>query len=130
MPSLREVIRGTPTILVVNKCDLLPRLDMHDLRYLQRRLERRGVRDPEIYSAILYSAICSARVHLLPQRCTWRFTRRFTRRFRAQMRVAAAHSISAKSGLGIAGLAAEVIRRDYSPRSTTPTRRYNQCLIS
>ena len=82
VPSLREVIRGTPTILVINKCDLLPRLDMHDLRYLQRRLERRGVSNSAIYSAI-YSAVHSARIHVLTRQCIRRFTRRFTRRFRA-----------------------------------------------
>lgn len=42
--TLRMVLRNSPVILAVNKKDLMPRLDAHDLRFLRHRLEQRGLR--------------------------------------------------------------------------------------
>ena len=41
--TLREVLDGAPVVLAVNKKDLLPRLDAHDLRFLRHRLAQRGL---------------------------------------------------------------------------------------
>ena len=42
--TLREVLRGSPVVLAVNKVDLMPRFDAHDLMYMRHRLEERGLR--------------------------------------------------------------------------------------
>ena len=52
--TLREVLRGSPVVLAVNKVDLMPRFDAHDLMYMRHRLEERGLRciDAHAVSAI------------------------------------------------------------------------------
>ncbi|KAA8498098.1 protein YqeH [Porphyridium purpureum] len=43
VPSLRDCIGGTPVILAVNKCDLMPRMDDYDMRYLKWRASQRKI---------------------------------------------------------------------------------------
>ena len=42
--SLRGVLGGSPVLLAVNKKDLVPRLDSHDLAFMRYTLEHRGLR--------------------------------------------------------------------------------------
>ena len=48
--NLRDAIRSTPTILVFNKIDLLPRISRHDQRLLRRKIESNSTRFIEHYA--------------------------------------------------------------------------------
>ena len=41
LPLVQALVKSTPVVLAVTKCDLMPRMTAGDLEYLQRRVERK-----------------------------------------------------------------------------------------